>query len=45
MEEQKLITIGAIKQIVGPKGKKEMKNVLIPTEKKMPTLRKLVEHE
>ena len=27
------------------KEKKEMKNVLIPTEKKMPTLRKLVEHE
>ena len=45
VDEQKLIMIGAIKQIVGPKGKKEMKNVLIPTEKKMPTLRKLVEHE
>ena len=44
VEEQKLITIGAIKQIVGPKGKKGIKNLLTPTEKKMPTSRELIKH-
>jgi len=44
VEEQKLIRIGAIKQIVGPKGKKGIKNLLTPTEKKMPTSRELIKH-